>query len=351
MIVFDGYGTSSTKDMTQSRRNKGITGVEVSFDENMNLHTSKDLFLSNSKNKMKFIQMLGRNLSAEGCDVTYSIADTDTNICFKSIEAARTKTVKVIGDDTDLLVLLLYHFEDKSKNIIFMPQQTSRKAKIWSLCDISLQLPSLIKENIIFVHALMGCNTTSCLQGLGKVLGLKKLQSSKKFSDIARIFNEPNQNQETVILWGEEALLILYNGKDEVSLNELRHKRFIDKISVRLNTVNPSALPPTSSAVKFHNFRVYLQVQQWKNTVCMLDPEEWGWKKSGDILIPITMDIPAAPQELLKVIRCTCKTDCSNRTCTCRKYSRDCSIACLNCRGTACSNSEPIISGHLPGED
>ena len=45
IIVFDGYDTSSTKDMTHSRRNKGRNGVEVSFDENMRLNTSKDLFL------------------------------------------------------------------------------------------------------------------------------------------------------------------------------------------------------------------------------------------------------------------------------------------------------------------
>ena len=136
-----------------------------------------------------------------------------------------------------------------------------------------------------------------------------------------------------------------------MSLNDLRHKKFIDKISVRLNQVDPSSLPPTSSAAKFHSLRVYLQVQQWRNTQCVLDPCDWGWSKTDNRFFPIEMDIPPAPQELLKVIRCTCKSDCSNRSCTYRKYARECSIACLNCRGTACSNSEPIISADLPGED
>ena len=127
--------------------------------------------------------------------------------------------VKVIADDTDLLVLLLYHFDNKTNNIFFMPQQSSRKQKIWSLCDAKLQLPSIISQNILFVHAVMGCDTTSRLQGLGKGMSLKKLEKSTKFLEIAKIFCEPNQNQQTIIKAGEEALIILYNGKEEVCID------------------------------------------------------------------------------------------------------------------------------------
>ena len=72
-------------------------------------------------------------------------------------------------------------------------------------------------------------------------------------------------------------------------MNSLRHQRFIDKASSRLQRVHPSSLPPTKSAAKYHSYRVYLQIREWKNTSNSMMPEEWGWKKEGDEFVPIQM--------------------------------------------------------------
>ena len=58
--------------------------------------------------------------------------------------------------------------------------------------------------------------------------------------------------------------------------------------------------------------------------------------------VPVENDCGPAPAELLKVIRCTCKEDCSGRTCSCKKHGKNCTLACSNCHGTSCSNSEAI---------
>ena len=83
---------------------------------------------------------------------------------------------------------------------------------------------------------------------------------------------------EDVAQAGEKALMVLYGAKKETSLDSLRQRKFFDKVSVKLSRVDPSTLPPTSSASKYHSFRVYLQVQQWKGLNCVLNPESWGWK-------------------------------------------------------------------------
>ena len=49
--------------------------------------------------------------------------------------------------------------------------------------------------------------------------------------------------------------------------------------------------------------------------------------------------IYSAPDELLRVIRCICTTDCSTAICSCRKHSLECAPACGQCRGIGCSNS------------
>ena len=53
--------------------------------------------------------------------------------------------------------------------------------------------------------------------------------------------------------------------------------------------------------------------------------EDLGWKLSGNQVIPVTTDLPAAPESLLKMIRCNCATDCASARRSCRKHVLDCS--------------------------
>ena len=69
-----------------------------------------------------------------------------------------------------------------------------------------------------------------------------------------------------------------------------------------------------------------------------LDPEQCGWKKNEDRLVPVQTDLPLAPDEQLEVIRSNCQTDCSSFKCTCKKHDMKCSLACGNCRWSSCNN-------------
>ena len=52
--------------------------------------------------------------------------------------------------------------------------------------------------------------------------------------------------------------------------------------------LQPERLPPTKNAVKFHSFRVYLQIQQWLGVD--MDETLWRWKKEKDVLVPVNTD-------------------------------------------------------------
>ena len=82
-----------------------------------------------------------------------------------------------------------------------------------------------------------------------------------------------------------------------------------------------------------------------------MSPEEGGWIKDHEKYVPVGMDLPPAPEELMKVVHCTCNLDYSKRTCTCQKFQRDFSTACLNYRGLACTKAERITSEDLPGAE
>ncbi|GFO09069.1 hypothetical protein PoB_003557400 [Plakobranchus ocellatus] len=77
----------------------------------------------------------------------------------------------------------------------------------------------------------------------------------------------------------------------------LRYKRFWEKVTSSITTV-----------------------QDRIDTTCDLQPEMWGWQLSSGRLDPCTTDLPPAPELLLKMIRCNCKSDCRSKCCTCRKH-------------------------------
>ena len=86
--------------------------------------------------------------------------------------------------------------------------------------------------NILFVHAFLGCDTTSRLHGIGKGVALKKLATDPLFYEQAEAFNRPAATKEEIVLAGDEALLCLYNSKSpDENLDSLRYTRFCQKVA------------------------------------------------------------------------------------------------------------------------
>jgi hypothetical protein len=185
---------------------------------------------------------------------------------------------------------------------------------MWNIKETKGSIGLAICSNLLFLHAILGCDTTSSLYGLGKGLALKKIVKEKQLQNAAKTFNQANPSSEEIIKSGEKALLILYDSKMEEHLDQLRYVRFCQKIAKGKSFVHPESLPPTSAAAKYHSMRVYHQVQQWKRV--SLQPEDWGWKlKDGKFNAKLT-DIPPAHGSLLYdvtarktvlLLWCTCK--------------------------------------------
>ncbi len=85
----------------------------------------------------------------------------------------------------------------------------------------------------------------------------------------------------------------------------------------------------TYDAAAFHSQRTYLQVQTWLGND--IPPEAWGWTISANGLVPTKMSQPAAPEKLLKIIRCNCGGQCNKKSCTCHKNGLVCTPACGQC--------------------
>ena len=115
--------------MTHQRRTGLSAGVEVNFKEDMVLTIKKEMFLANKSNKLRFIYMLGSKLEKEGCEVVYSEGDADFDIVNKAISVSTDMAAVVVGEDTDLLILLLHNAKQDRISIYFSPQQKQNAKK------------------------------------------------------------------------------------------------------------------------------------------------------------------------------------------------------------------------------
>ena len=188
------------------------------------------------------------------------------------------------------------------------------------------------------MHAFLGCDTTSRVHGIGKGASLKMFNVYPQFKEQAKVFKNTSSTSEEIASAGENALVLFYNEILGQRLDDLRYKRYQEKLATKTTKIEPKILPPTSAASKYHSFRVHAQILQWKGEE--VNVENWGWKAQDGRMIRVMTDLPPAPDTLLRVVRCNCATGCSTMRCSCRKHNIECSPpACGQCRGSSCTNS------------
>ena len=120
-IVFDGYESASTKSVEQKRRGKRFQKCpDVDVKEDIIVPFTQEKFLSNTSNKVQMIKMLSQYLKDDGNEVINCSGDADSTICHTALDLATTgeKEVVLITDDTDIFVMLIYHWKSEMKKYI-----------------------------------------------------------------------------------------------------------------------------------------------------------------------------------------------------------------------------------------
>ena len=339
IVVFDGYEKEpSTKDQTHRRRTKGIVGTKVIFTKDTPFRSKKDLFLRNSENKQNFIKLLSDTLQDRGCTTILAEGDADLLIAQTAVTSAKDLKTVLIGEDTDLLVLLCYHVDLHGKDIFLKSETKSiAKKKVWDMKKTKFVLGQDLCKALPFVHAITGCDTTSRLFGVGKGQALKKATQDLHFKECANSFSSVS-SREDIRMLGEEAIVALYGGAPREGLDLLRFRKFTSKVITNSTFVEIHTLPPTADSATFHIFRAFYQVKQWIGEDS-LNFTDWGWAVENGECVPVRCSLPPAPEEPLKTIYCKCKTACDTRRCTCKKHGLECSVACAECHGSTCCNS------------
>ena len=221
-IVFDGYDdTQSIKSTEHQRRaTKNGSSRRIVIHEDNESPYAKDRFLSNTENKKSLISLLETKLTTGGHHVHVCTGDADTKIVSTALEVANESEVTVVADDTDVAVMLLYHWKEKLFDIKFY---TERGKKGWSMRESQAPL-SLIKQHLLFIHAWSGCDSTSSIYGKGKQSFFKLVTKSSSMQAIAETISDYWATPEEVEEASVKAFKELYGGKVNDTLTKMRYQ-------------------------------------------------------------------------------------------------------------------------------
>ena len=111
-----------------------------------------------------------------------------------------------------MLILLCYSADIHSKGLYLKPKprQKTKIPRIWDITKIKNVLGEQICACILFVRALLGCDTTSWVHGIGKPAVVKKILTSDYFCALVQTMNRgPGTPKEEIIAAVEQALVWL----------------------------------------------------------------------------------------------------------------------------------------------
>lgn len=293
-IVFDGYpddetdNTSatplSTKGVERSRR-KGISTVpDFIIEVNRKVPYLQEKFLSNDKNKNGLIKKLCQVFKDHQYSCRQAPEDADLLIINTALEIVEkykvinestgiiqyTKTVIVVGQDIDLLVLL-NQFGSSYQNIYLLKPGSGK-------VNDAFYLSKSFKHDdycslVAFLHCFTGCDTTSAFAGKGKKTTFSAVMKSSNLIELIQPFYQPNANPKVIADNGCKLIASIYKSTNQ-NLEDLRYNQYrtlSTKAGFKLEK-----LPPTVGAAVQHSYRVYFQLQTWLGNE--VQPTEWGWK-------------------------------------------------------------------------
>ena len=338
-VVFDGYlGGPTIKDNTHQRRGKNVHAV-ISFTEETVFDGKKDEFLSRDTNKQKMIDLISETLRGKGCEVINAPGDADVPIEKAAVLSAVSHSTTLIGEDTDLLVLLLHYAQQANKDLYFRSDKANAD-KVYHINELKMVMGEELCSQLLFIHAYTGCDTTSRIFGVGKKSVFHKLvKGDATLKDCANYFLLPKQTAASIVNKGCQAMAVIFGGTRTDSLSSLRYRVLRKKVVSSQSFVTPERLPPTESSTKFHCLRVCYQIMVWLGQESDMETCGWGWKLEGSQFVPTESDMNAAPDSLLKIIHCNCRTACSTARCSCRQNNLPCTSACGQCQLDACDNT------------
>ena len=122
-------------------------------------HSTQEKFLSNKNNKTSIITLISKYLEEDGQVKIQCDGDADPTVVSTTISLSSSKrdnSVMVAADDTNITIMLSYHWNGEMSEIIF---NSKKSETVWSIARACSNLED--KKHLLFVHVWSVCDTVS----------------------------------------------------------------------------------------------------------------------------------------------------------------------------------------------
>ena len=361
VVVLDTYKDDSLKNTTREKRQQGRAPVQYEVSDDTKLrHIPMKQFLSHNQTKadltiylankiISYSEHLSKLIIVSAGGQTRSNGhiifdennhdEADTLMINQALLVAQRSPpdcqLTVFSPDTDVLVLLIANY-----NLLPSNTSISMLSAIIEIKPLWVQLGEDKAKALPALHAFSGCDNTGRFSGLGKIKWFKLFLSSD--TDTINTFQKLLDNDtisEGMIstLASFVCKAYLPKGIKITDIPELRWHLFCKKMA------ESEKLPPTLGSLVQHIHRVHVQSRTWGQAShamqVTLDPIGHGYyKTTNGQIVPKTTNDPPAPEALVEMVRCQCKTNCTSQRCSCQRKNLPCTDMCL-C-STDCENDE-----------
>ena len=262
-------------------------------------------------------------------ECTQEEADTRMLLHVKHAIEAGFKTVTIVADDTDVLIICLAFASELHADIL-MRCGTKNRTRLINIKSVAETIGVNVCKSLIGYHAFSGCDSVSAFAGLGKNKGFNLLLNSEQFQSTFTRLGENWELTESLCSELEKFTCKLYAARTSIaSVNELRHFMWIAKKGM----VESGQLPPCASTLRQHCLRANYQSAIWRRSLVAKPttpcPDGHGWKllETGELDIEWIVDEPA-PQSILTFLSCKCRKSCKLPSCPCLSNGLKCTAEC-----------------------
>ena len=182
-----------------------VSGVTVSFKEDMKSTLSKKQFLSNKENKQHVINMLGVKLEENDYVVKYAPGDADVLLVNEAINQSNYYNTTLLGEDTDFLScnMLKNYFYNIITSYSDDKFDSKSSIKIWNIHEAREAIVEEMCYCILSLHAFLSCDTTSGIFGIGKGKAVELFIKNARFRSLMSTFTDENATKDAIIQAGE----------------------------------------------------------------------------------------------------------------------------------------------------
>ena len=162
--------------------------------------------------------------------------------------------------------MLLYYAKGDTIALYFKSDRTKLDGsfKLYDINRLKDILGHDLCSQLLFIHAMTGCDTTSRIFGVGKNSAFQKLvKEDPVLQTCANAFTIPNQTTQIIEDLGCQVMSFLFGGKHTDSIETMRYNIFSKKVVSSSSCVTPERLPLTEYASKLHCRIVYYQLMVW----------------------------------------------------------------------------------------